>query len=582
MAGRIAREFIDELTARLDIVEVIDGYVSLRKAGRDYVARCPFHDEKTPSFTVSPEKQFYYCFGCHASGSVINFMMQYNGLEFIEAVRELAARVGMELPRRDGEGGKAEAPDLYEVLAEAAAFYRRQLREHPAAPEAVAYLKGRGLDGETAAEFGLGYAPPGWNNLASALAKRYGMERLEAARLVKRKDQGDGYDIFRGRIMFPIRDLRGRVIAFGGRVLGAETPKYLNSPESAVFHKGRELYGLYEARHAQRHLDRLLVVEGYMDVVMLARHGIRYAVATLGTATTAAHIERMFRLAPELVFCFDGDRAGRQAAWRAAENALPLIREGRQARFMFLPEGEDPDTLVQKELRERFEERLVNAVTLSTFFYDTLMRQADTASIDGRARLVELARPYLSKMCQGVFQHMMVERLAELSRTDAKTLAGLLSGGGSARGAVARAQPRRAERSVGSLVRKAVSLLLRKPALASRIQDDGELAALQIPGVPLLVEMLDLLKNNPHFSTGTVLEHWRGHEFGRYLERLAAEEELVPSERLEQEFVDAMRGLRRQCLEQQIVQLKSKPLGALSQEDKDRLKQLLLQKAASA
>ncbi len=584
MAGRIPQEFIDELTARLDIVEVIDSHVALRKAGREYVARCPFHDEKTPSFTVSPEKQFYHCFGCGAHGTVIGFMMEFNHLDFVEAVHELAGRAGIEVPR--GEGGparKAAGHDHCEVLKEAAAWYRRQLRDHPRGDAAIVYLRERGLDGETAAEFGLGYAPPGWDGLLKALGGRYGEDRLMGAGLVIRKDQGGCYDRFRDRIMFPIRDVRGRVIAFGGRVLGDDTPKYLNSPETDVFHKGRELYGMYEARSAMRDLDRLLVVEGYMDVVMLARHGIRYAVATLGTATTPQHLERMYRIVPEVVFCFDGDRAGRQAAWRALENALPAIRDGRQARFMFLPEGEDPDTLVRKEGREGFEGRLVKAVTLSTFFYDTLMQRADTETIDGRARLVELARPYLSKLGQGVFRHMMIERLAQLSRTGADVLGQVIAVDGPAPASAVgpRREARPGARLVGSLVRRAITLLLRKPALAQQQDDYRRLAQADIPGAALLVEMLDLLRDNPHYSTGSLLEHWREHENGRYLARLAREEALISSDRLDEEFADAMRRLNRRYLDLQIARIRSKPWRSLSQEDKDVLKQLLEEKSSA-
>lgn len=586
MAGRIPQEFIDDLTARLDIVEVIDSHVALRKAGREYVARCPFHDEKTPSFTVSPDKQFYHCFGCGAHGTVIGFMMEYNHLDFVEAIHELAGRAGLQVPRGDDDGParKVAGPDLYEVLKDAAGWFRRQLRDHPRGADAIAYLKDRGLDGDTAAEFGLGYAPPGWDNLLKALAGRFGEDRLTAAGLVIKKDQGGYYDRFRDRIMFPIRDARGRNIAFGGRVLGDDTPKYLNSPETDVFHKGHELYGLYEARSAMRTLDRLLVVEGYMDVVMLARHGIHYVVATLGTATTPQHLERLFRVTPEIVFCFDGDHAGRQAAWRALEIALPAIREGRQARFMFLPEGEDPDSLVRKEQRERFEERLVNAVTLSAFFYDTLLQRADTSSIDGRARLVELARPYLSKISPGIFRHMMVERLAKLSRTDADALGAMLAGGKQAPTVSApkrKSQARSSGRLVGSLVRRAIALLMRKPALARQQVDYRRLGDAEIPGIALLVEMLELLGNNPNYTTGSVLEHWRDHEYGRYLAKLAREEELIPTERLDGEFADTMRRLYQRYLELQITRLRSKPWDSLSQTDKDELKQLLAEKSAA-
>lgn len=586
MAGRIPQDFIDDLTSRLDIVEVIDAHVALRKAGREYVARCPFHDEKTPSFTVSPEKQFYHCFGCGAHGTVIGFLMEYNHLDFVEAIQELAARAGLEVPNTGGDGSarKPAGPDLHEILDEAAGWFRRQLREHPRGTDAIDYLKHRGLDGETAATYGLGFAPPGWDNLGAALGKRFPVDQLLAAGLVIRKDQGGHYDRFRDRIMFPIRDVRGRTVAFGGRVFGDETPKYLNSPETAVFHKGRELYGLHEARSALRDLDRLLVVEGYMDVVMLACHDIRYAVATLGTATTPQHLERMYRLVPEVVFCFDGDRAGRQAAWRALEHVLPVIRDGRQARFMFLPEGEDPDSLVRKEGREGFEQRLEKAVTLSEFFYDSLSRRADTTNMDGRARLVELARPYLSKLSPGVFRHMMLDRLASLSKMDSAALTAMLAddkpqAGPAGRRTTARPVAPKPGRPVSSLVRRAITLLLRKPALAQLEGDYNRLSEVEIPGVALLIEMLDLLRRHPHFNTGSVLEHWREHEYGRYLTRLAREEALIPAEKLDEEFTDTMRRLNRLYLDLQIARLRSKSWEALEDQDKILLKQLLAEKS---
>lgn len=584
MSGRIPQEFVDSLMARVDIVEVIDGHVPLRKAGREYIARCPFHDEKTPSFTVSPEKQFYHCFGCGAHGTAIGFLMEYNHMGFVDAVRELAGRVGLELPREATGARREEEPGLYDVLDDAAAWFRRQLREHARGRTAIDYLKQRGVSGEVAAEYGLGYAPPGWDNLGPALGGRYPQEQLLAAGLLARRDSGGCYDRFRDRIVFPIRDTRGRTIAFGGRALGDDGPKYLNSPETPVFHKGRELYGLYEARRSgNASTERLVVVEGYMDVVMLARHGIGYAVATLGTATTPQHLERLFRQVPELVFCFDGDRAGRQAAWRALEHLLAVVREGRQACFVFLPEGEDPDSLVRSEGREAFEKRLVNAVTLSSFFYDCLSRRADTASIDGRARLVELARPYLAKIAPGVFRHMMVERLAELARIDTAALADLLPAARvpASRPAPARRPAGAPARAVSSLPRKAITLLLRRPALAGQAGDYKYLAELTMPGADLLAGMLDLLAGNPHFNTAAVLERWRDHEYGRYLTRLAQEEALIPAEKLEDEFADVMRRLRIRYLDQQIETLRAKPFSSLSADEKGLLRQLLGEKTAA-
>src|SRR5210317_1706727 len=393
MAGRIPQSFIDELLNRVDIVDLIDARLQLKKAGREYQACCPFHNEKTPSFTVSPGKQFYHCFGCGAHGSAISFLMEYDNLAFPEAIEELARSVGMEVPRESGSQApqaEQQRTDHYALLERVDHFYRSQLRQHAQADKAVAYLKDRGLSGEIAQTFGLGYAPPGWDSLLKQFGDPESQRLATELGLLVEKDDGGRYDRF--------RDRRGRCIGFGGRVLGDEKPKYMNSPESPVFHKGRELYGLFEARKANQKLERLLVVEGYMDVVALAQFGLTNAVATLGTATTPEHLERLYRTVSEVVFCFDGDAAGRRAAWRALENALPVLRDGREARFLFLPEGEDPDSLVRRIGAETFRKKTVESVPLSRFFYESLSQQVDTDSVDGRARLVELAKPLLQKL----------------------------------------------------------------------------------------------------------------------------------------------------------------------------------------
>lgn len=576
MSRRIPQSFIDDLTARIDIVELIDAHVPLRRVGREYVARCPFHDERTPSFTVSPRKQFYHCFGCGAHGTAIGFLMAHGRLDFPDAVRELAERVGLALPEGHGSG----SPDggrrtvLLEVLREAGDWFRRQLREHARRDAAIDYLKGRGLDGETAAAFGIGYAPPGWNNLLSALQPRWRPGDLVAAGLIIARDDGGHYDRFRDRIMFPLRDGRGRIIAFGGRVLGDATPKYLNSPETALFQKGRELYGLYEARQASRELGRLLVVEGYMDVVMLRRFGITSAVATLGTATTPEHMMRLFQVAPDVVFCFDGDLAGRAAAWRALESTLPVLRDGCQAKFMFLPDGADPDSLIRREGREVFEQRVATAVTLSTFFYDALREQADTSTIDGRARLAELARPHLERLPPGLFRRMMFERLAELTRVDAAVLDPTRPGASPRRGG------RLPARRVASLPRRALAILLQEPGLAKSFPGGGWLGELAIPGTDVLRHVLDLLHESPHLSTAGVLERCRDHPAGRHLARLAAEESLIPAQALEAEFRGVMSALRARYLEQCIERLRARPLEELSEEEKASLRRLLSEKAS--
>ncbi|MGH8495111.1 MAG: DNA primase, partial [Gammaproteobacteria bacterium] len=425
MAGRIPQSFIDELIARADIVEVIGRRVPLKKAGREHKACCPFHDEKTPSFTVSTQKQFYHCFGCGAHGTALGFLMDYDHMGFVEAVEELAAQLGLDVPREEGADQRPEA-GLYDMLEAAAHYFRDCLKR---SDPAKAYLRGRGVTDEVAARFALGYAADDWSGLLDRLGRSEDdRRRLAAAGLVIAKDGGGYYDRFRGRIMFPIRDARGRTIAFGGRITGEGEPKYLNSPETPLFHKGRELYGLSEARKQLRDITRLIVVEGYMDVVGLARHGIDNAVATLGTATTAEHLERIFRVTDEVVFCFDGDRAGREAAWRALGNALPIVREGRQLRFLFLPEGQDPDSLVNAEGAEAFAGRLAEAVPLSDFLIRRLADGIEMATVDGRARLAELARPLINRIPPGVYKELLLEKLADTVGLSVDRLEPLIAG----------------------------------------------------------------------------------------------------------------------------------------------------------
>jgi len=546
MSGRIPTSFIDELLVRVDIVDVIDNRVQLKKTGREYQACCPFHNEKTPSFTVSPDKQFYHCFGCGAHGSALGFLMEYEHLSFVEAVEELASGAGMEVPREAGQVFSGNShQDLYRVMEKAAQFYRQQLKQHEQATRATEYLKGRGLTGEVAAAFELGFAPPGWNNLgAYLLARDVSEAQLVQAGLIVKKDNAGYYDRFRERIMFPIRDRRGRVVAFGGRQLGGDDgPKYLNSAETAIFHKGRELYGLFQARKAERKLERLLVVEGYMDVVALAQFGVRNAVATLGTATTHDHLERLFRVVPQIVFCFDGDRAGRQAAWRALENALSVLSEGRQIRFMFLPDGEDPDTLVRKEGKDGFGARVTDATSFSDYFFGELSAAVDMASIDGRARLVEQARPLLEKLPKGVFRHMMAARLAEMAKVDATALGGLM---------VTRRLPSQVPfrpafvKGAPSTMRQAIRLLLHRPALVAHIADWSVLQGLEQPGLSLLQGLVELLQQNPQLSCGAIVEHWRAQgksEDAGHLARLAGHPLMVPESGLEAEFIAVVKKL---------------------------------------
>lgn len=418
--GAIPRDFIDSLLSRADIVEVINQRVPLKKAGATFKACCPFHQEKTPSFNVNPQKQFYHCFGCGASGDALKFVMEYEGLSFVEAVESLAAQIGLDVPREKQTPQAAKkiehARDLYEVMALVAKFYRQQLRDHAASEQAKNYLRQRGLTSDIAKQFLIGFAPPGWDSLVSGLKadKHLKAQLIELGMLVE-KEADKLYDRFRNRIMFPIRDGRGRIVAFGGRVLSSEDqPKYLNSPETPIFHKSYALYGLYELRQARQNFDHIIVVEGYMDVVALAQFGVRNAVATLGTATTIDHLQMLFRQVDEVVFCFDGDSAGLKAAWKALELAMPMMEQTRSVKFLFLPDGEDPDSVVRKEGADGFKQRAKQALTLSQFWLQGLQNRLSVPiqSREGRQQLVALAQPYVQS-AQGLYQYLLVEAVAE-------------------------------------------------------------------------------------------------------------------------------------------------------------------------
>ncbi|MBV6418061.1 MAG: DNA primase [Steroidobacteraceae bacterium] len=603
MAGRIPQHFIDDLIGRTDIVELIGSRVPLKKAGREFKACCPFHDEKSPSFWVSPDKQFYHCFGCGAHGTALGFLMNYDRLSFPEAVEELASRAGVEVPREGGADERAvDSHDaLYELNARVAKHFAATLA---ADARAQAYVARRGLDAGTVARFQIGFATNSWNDVL----RRFGtsataVRALAGLGLVIEREGGEArdgerhYDRFRDRLMFPIRDARGRTIAFGGRVIGDGEPKYLNSPETALFHKGRELYGLYEVRQSRVKLVRLLVVEGYIDVVRLHQAGVRYAVATLGTATTPEHLKRIFRLVREVVFAFDGDRAGRAAAWRALQNSLPEVREGREIRFLFLPEGHDPDTLVAAEGADAFEARLGDALPLSEYLVRELATQADLAHADGRARFAELARPLIARVGPGVYRELLVARVAEAIRLPADRLAALWRDGGdsgSARGGAPRAALPTSARSASdtlrrhrrpgaagrrSLVGQAVQALLHFPSAAATL--DGALIAslsrVEEPGVAILRELLDELVRDPARSTAQILERWRERPEGAHLARLAADEALVTDAKAAgAEVATALARLAAGADKRRVEALLAKSAeGGLSNEEKQELQGLM-------
>ena len=578
MAGRIPQYFIDDLLSRIDIIDVVDSRVKLKKTGRNYSACCPFHKEKTPSFTVSPDKQFYYCFGCGASGNALGFVMDHDHLDFPTAVDSLAGQLGLEVPHEQNQQRRgSDHSELYELMSRAVKQYTEQLQHHSQSTRAINYLKQRGLDSKTCEAFGIGFAPPGWDNLQKNLASSVEKEQklITTGMLVHNEDSNRIYDRFRDRIMFPIRDSRGRYIAFGGRVLGDEKPKYLNSPESPIFHKGKELYGLYEARQNNRKLSRMLVVEGYMDVVALSQQGISNSVATLGTATTSDHMQRLFKVVPEVIFCFDGDDAGRRAAWRALESTLPHMEDGRQARFMFLPQGEDPDSMVRQVGAEAFLQLLKEqALSLDNFLFQQLEEDLDLSSMDGRARLAKLTGPYLKQLPEGLFHQLLLKKLSDLTGLDSQYLLSHFeedNNAGNEQPPTPFKSPNKAspphdsylptveaplsvsepdfqhtneyfqeppparhfeKRQLPNTQRQKVPLtasgyairqLLCNPEFAIEVNDSfDQLTLASDPDNPLLIDLLKTLKQKPTLHAGTLIAQWYGTPHGLRLQTLAA------------------------------------------------------------
>lgn len=568
MAERIPREFIQQLLNRIEIVDLIDGRVPLKKkSGNNYFACCPFHTEKSPSFSVSQPKQFYHCFGCGAHGNAIDFLINYDRLPFPEAVEILAKQLGMEIPRESSQfpEKKIQQSSLYELLENIVKFYQTQLRQ---TPRPIDYLKKRGLSGQIAKEFELGYAPPGWDHVLQTFGKSNVLKQqlFDSGMLIK-KEEGGYYDRFRDRIMFPIRDSRGRIIGFGGRILDKGEPKYLNSPETPIFQKGYELYGLYQALQANRQLKHALIVEGYMDVIALFQHGITYSVATLGTATTPNHLQRLFRYTAEIIFCFDGDQAGRTAAWRALQVTLPVMKDGIQIRFMFLPDNEDPDTLVRKEGKEKFEQRMKTALTISDFFFQHLAAQTDLTSTDGRARFVKLGTEHLNQLPEGIFRQMMLEELAKKTRTTVEQLKLETKSPPSKLAIKTSAKPPSALRTV-------LALLVQYPSLADLIT--GPLPKLEIKGFNLFLQLIEIIKQTPGLNTGTLREYWRDKPEANIIAKLVQLEHMIPEKGIKQEFLGAIERLRKMSNKQAIERMLAKASQAgLTFEEKKALHELI-------
>ena len=575
MAGLIPQSFIDDLLNRTDIVEVIDKRVSLKKQGNNYTACCPFHQEKTPSFSVNQDRQFYYCFGCGAGGNAIGFVINFDQSDFPQAVESLAKDAGLEVPRQESEAQAKKSSQnniLIEALELTSKFYQFQIRNHANKATAVNYLKERGLSGKIAKEFGLGYAPPGWGNLTSALGTDEKKQKtlLGAGLVIERtskKEHGEDhtksnnhryYDRFRDRIMFPIRDSRGRTVAFGGRVLSNEKPKYMNSPETPVFHKGSELYGLFELKKSGEKFNKLILVEGYMDVIALAQMGVRNAVATLGTATSSVHLTRMFRQVSEIIFCFDGDNAGNTAAWRALETTLPLMEDGRQVKFLFLPSGADPDTHVRAIGKDLFLDEVNSATPLEDFFFEKLSKDLDTNSIEGKARLSNLAKKYIQQIPRGIYAKLMLDRLADLLGVPADSLDQLFTAkqpesnikdSGTQQPAEdygrrwsKRETPTRRKNDLSGYRKpaslKAIELLLRNPEIALSIKQELKpLYTAEDEGRKLLISLIEMVQKNPEIDTFTMLGYCYATSLGGQLTQLLNSEKITPIEGVEEEFL---------------------------------------------
>ncbi|MBN8412303.1 MULTISPECIES: DNA primase [Halomonas] len=601
MAGQIPQRFIDDLLARVDVVEVVGERVKLKKAGRNHSGLCPFHQEKSPSFTVSADKQFYHCFGCGAHGNALRFLMEYDKLRFPEAVEQLASRLGMEVPREGADDPRAQAREKKRKegvnLLEMSASYFRERLKMPEGQVAREYLEQRGVSDEIRELFGIGYAPAQWEALKRHLGGQGVDEsvQIEYGLLVHHEDSGRSYDRFRDRVVFPIRDIRGRTLGFGGRVMGDAKPKYLNSPETPVFHKGRELYGLYEARQASPKLERLLIVEGYMDVVALAQYGIHNAVATLGTATTADHLRRLFRLVSEVVFCFDGDKAGRQAAARALETVLPEMIDGRQARFLFLPEGEDPDSLVRREGASAFEDRVVCASPLSEFLFEHAAQGRDLAQLESRERYASQVLSAIEKMPQGVLKSLMLTELSRRTGVEQSRFEALLAPvvaeepelmpfDDAMEPAVEEGQlPQRRRKSSAALglMGRTLQLLVHEPRLVERLPESLEWCDGQGDDARLCRDVIELLRAGGYSSAQVLLMHFHGSEDGERLAALARKELLIPGPARAAELDGLVSYFQRACKtpsrQQEIDTLLAKQQSGerLSSEERSRLMSLL-------
>ncbi|CDZ76722.1 DNA primase [Legionella massiliensis] len=574
MSGLIPQPFLDELLSRTDLVELVDSYVPLKKRGNSFIACCPFHSEKTPSFNVVAKKQFYHCFGCGASGNAISFVMSYLNQGFTDAVETLAARLGMQVPK-DGKAEKnQQSLSLYQLLTRVSQFYQQTLKTNGQA--AIDYLRQRGLSGEIAKLYQLGYAPSGWQTLEAKF--RANRNELIATGMLIQKDDGKTYDRYRHRVMFPIHDRHGRIIGFGGRVLDNEQkPKYLNSPETAIFQKSRELYGLHQILQQQTAISNFVIVEGYMDVIALAQHGIRNAVATLGTATSSYHIQLLSKHSKRLIFCFDGDAAGRQAAWRALESCLPELNSGLDAGFIFLPEEHDPDSLVRAEGSENFKLRLENATPLNRFFLDTIAKEIDTFSHAGKSQLINAAKPYLLKMQDGPYKQLLLNELSRMTHIENYRILQIINDN------LAIKAEESSKKITNSPIRLAIALLIQNPEIFKACQDKIDISSLDSKEQEVLQKLLSQVEKSPEANTATLIEAWRDTSYFTALGKLAGWEHQEPEEELVKKFTDIILFLQKQNLENKINQYLAKSRNqGLTVSERHMLQEMMKQRHLNA
>ncbi len=572
MLGLIPRPFIDEVLNRIDLVEFVDGYVPLKKSGHNYTACCPFHNEKTPSFNVVAKKQFYHCFGCGASGNAISFAMNYLHLSFSDAIESLASRIGLKVPREGNVKETQQSISLYQFLNQVANFYQQKLKNEGA--QAIAYLKQRGLSGEIAHMYQLGYAPPGWHNLEEKFKSK--KDELIATGMIIQKDDLKTYDRYRERIMYPIHDRQGRIIGFGGRVIDSnQKPKYLNSPETSIFQKSRELYGLHQVLQQQKTINYIIIVEGYMDVIALAQHGVLNAVGTLGTATSTYHIQLLSKHTKKIIFCFDGDAAGRQAAWRALENSITQLNSGLDARFIFLQEGQDPDSLIREEGKDAFLRHLENAISLNKFFIDTITQGIDTKSHAGKSQLINAAKPYLTKMLDGPYKQLLINELARLTRIDNHRIDKLIY-----------EKPdnniKPNQNITRSPIKVAIALLLQNPEIYDQCKAQLSTTILDTQKQRVLTTLIQQITESPTLNTAKFVELWRDSPIFDSLTKLATWDHQVPENALAKEFGDIIQFLAKQNKENEIQQLiKKTQTEGLNEAERINLQEMLKERHQS-